>query len=427
MGGRGVATAVADLFSPPRLGPGFRRLLASAWTSNLADGVAAAAGPLLVASLTRSPALVALTATLRWAPPLLLGLAAGVASDRLDRRRIVVAANLVRVAAVAALVVAIASRAVTVAVVLAVLGVIGTAEVFADNAFRSLTPTLVDRDDLPIANARLMTGFITLDQLAGVPIGALLFAAGRVWPFVTEAVLLGAAVAVLARLRTPPQAPSPHHEDGDRGTTWRGIRRDVAEGFTWTWRHPAVRTLAVTILVFNVTFGAAWSVLVLWAHERLGLGPFGYGLLTTVSAVGGLLSTAAYGRLTQRISLGGLMRICLVLETLTHLAFALVRSPVVAMAVMFVFGAQAFVWGTTSTAVRQRAVPQHLQGRVDAVYTLAIFGGLVVGTAVGGAAGARFGVTGPFWVGLAGDVVLLALLWTRLTRVAHDEPDAVPA
>ena len=431
MGARGVGAAVEAL-APVRLGAGFRRLLAAAWTSNLADGVAAAAGPLLVSRLTGSAALVALTATLRWAPPLLFGLAAGVLSDRLDRRRIVVVANLVRVAAVAGLVVAVLAGAVTAVLVLAVLGVVGTCEVFADNAFRTLTPVLVDRDDLPIANARLMTGFITLDQLAGVPIGALLFAAGYAWPFAAEAVLLLAAVAVLRGLRLPPRAPSApsalSSEDVERHgrTSWRAVRRDVAEGFAWPRRHAAVRTLAVTILVFNVAFGAAWSVLVLWAGERLGLGPFGFGLLTTVSAVGGLVGTASYGRLTRRFTLGGLLRAGLVLETLTYLAFAVVRSPAVAMAVMVVFGAHAFVWGTTSTAVRQRAVPARLQGRVDAVYTLAVYGGLVVGTAVGGLVADRAGVTGPFWFAAAAGAVLLVFLWPRLVRVAHDEPDGGP-
>ena len=58
------------------------------------------------------------------------------------------------------------------------------------------------------------------------------------------------------------------------------------------WHHAAVRTLVLTIFTFNITFGAAWSVLVLYATERLGLGAVGFGLVTTVGAVGGLLGIA---------------------------------------------------------------------------------------------------------------------------------------
>ena len=81
------------------------------------------------------------------------------------------------------------------------------------------------------------------------------------------------------------------------------MRRDIAEGLRWTWHNPAVRTLTLTIVTFNVTFGAAWSVLVLYAGERLGLGAVGFGLLTTVGALGGLAGTASYDWLERHVSL----------------------------------------------------------------------------------------------------------------------------
>jgi MFS family permease len=425
---------LAEVLVPVRLGPGFRRLLASSWTSNLGDGVAAAAGPLLVASLDASPSVVALAATLRWTPPLLFGLGAGVLSDRLDRRAVAVAANCARLAVLAGLVVTLATGTATVGLVLGALALVATAEVFADSASRTLTPMLVRREDLPLANARLTTGFITLDQLAGPPIGAVLFAAGRVWPFVAEAVLLTAAIALLARVVVPlvrpggesPEDVAPSGPDGGPARAGSSVRRDVAEGFAWTWRHPAVRTLALTILVFNVTFGAAWAVLVLYVHERLGLGAVGFGVLSTVSAAGGLLGTGLYGWITRHVSLADVMRVGLVLETLTHLGLALTRSPLVAGTILFVFGAHAFIWGTTSTAVRQAAVPLRLQGRVDSVYTLAVYGGLVVGSAVGGALGERFGVTAPFWFAFGGSAVFLVLLWRELARIALRSAPGVP-
>jgi predicted MFS family arabinose efflux permease len=174
------------------------------------------------------------------------------------------------------------------------------------------------------------------------------------------------------------------------GTSWRGSAGRSAT------RRP---DLALTILVFNVTFGAAWSVLVLYARDRLGLGAVGYGLVTTVSAAGGLLGTAAYGWITRRLSLGHIMRIGLVTETLTHLGLALTRSPWIAGVIFFVFGAHAFVWGATSTTVRQRAVPTELQGRVGSVYMIAVFGGLVVGSGIGGVLASRYGLPAPFWFG----------------------------
>jgi MFS family permease len=408
-----------EVLVPARLGTGYRWLLASSWTTNLGDGLAVAAGPLLVASLTGDPFLISLAALLQWAPPLVFGLFAGVISDRLDRRRIVMAADGIRTVVLGGLVAIMMTGHVTVTTALLALGLLATAEVFADNTTTTLTPMLVQRDDLAVANSRLVAGFVSFNQLAGPPIGAALFAAGRAWPFVAEAVLVGAGVLLVSRIVLPA-----HGRDAERaagGGTAGGVLRDVADGLRWTVRHPAVRTLVLTILIFNVTFGAAWSVLVLYAQQRLGLGAVGFGLLTTVSAAGGLLGTGLYGWITRRVSLGNVMRAGLIIETFTHLALAVTTSAWVAAAIFFVFGAHAFIWGTTSMTVRQRAVPTNLQGRVASVNTIGVYGGLVVGSAVGGLLAARVGVTAPFWFAFAGSALFVVLLWRELTRIAHSD------
>ena len=397
---------------PARLGTAYRWLLGSSLVTNLGDGIAVAAGPLLVASLTDDPFLVALAALLQWAPPLVFGLYAGVLSDRLDRRVIVMVADGFRAVVLVLLVATIVTGTVSVAAALLALGLLATAEVFADNTSSTLTPMLVPRDDLALANSRLQGGFITFNQLVGPPIGAALFAAGRAGPFVTEAVLVAAGVLLVSRVVLPAHGRAVAAVAG-------GVRQDMVEGFRWTVRNPAVRTLALTILIFNVTFGAAWSVLVLYATQRLGLGVFGFGLLSTISAAGGLLGTALYGWITRRVSLGNVMRAGLIIETLTHLALAITRSAYVASVIFFVFGAHAFVWGTTSITVRQRAVPTHLQGRVGSVNTICVYGGLVVGSGVGGTLATHYGVTAPFWFAFAGSALFVILLWRELTRIAH--------
>ena len=88
---------VAELVAPARMGRSFRWLLGSSWVSNLGDGIALAAGPLLVASLTSSAFLVAMAAMLQRLPWLIFGLYAGAVADRVDRRRLVIAADGARV------------------------------------------------------------------------------------------------------------------------------------------------------------------------------------------------------------------------------------------------------------------------------------------------------------------------------------------
>jgi MFS family permease len=198
------------------------------------------------------------------------------------------------------------------------------------------------------------------------------------------------------------------------------VHVEVVEGVRWLWHHPPMRTLAITIVLFNVTYGAGWSVMVLYATEHLGLPTAGYGWLATSAALGGLVGVAAYGWLEATFGMDGLMRIGLVIETVTHLCFALTSSTAVAFAVMFVFGAHAFVWGNTSQTIRQLAVPVALQGRVGAVYMIGVVGGMLVGTPIGGALAREYGITAPFWFGFVGSAVLLALLWRQLGHLSRD-------
>lgn len=291
-----------ETVAPGRLGASFRWLLASSWASNLGDGIAMAAGPLLIASQTREPLLVAMAVLLQQLPWLLFGLQAGALADRLDRRKVVVTVDLARTAVLVVLCVAIATGAVSVVVVLLALFVLGTAEVFADNASSTLLPMLVGRSDLTVGNARLQTGSLTLNHLAGPPIGA-----------------------------------------------------------------------------------------------------------------------ASYGWITRRISLGDVMRIGLVIETLTHLALALATRPALALPVFFVFGAHAFIWGTTSVTVRQRAVPSELQGRVGSVNSLGHYGGMVAGAALGGVLAQQLGITAPFWFAFVGSAVFLLVIWRQLRHITHDD------
>ena len=160
-------------------------------------------------------------------------------------------------------------------------------------------------------------------------------------------------------------------------------------------------------------------MLVLWSQDVLGMGPVGYGLLTTAVAVGGLASTSSFDVLERRVPLATLMRLCLLLEVLTHLALALTRTGWVAFAIMVVFGAYAFVWGTVSQTVRMRAVPMEFQGRVGSVYVVGLFLGLVIGQALGGVIADRWGLTAPFWFAFVGSGITLALVWRQLASIAH--------
>ena len=112
---------------------------------------------------------------------------------------------------------------------------------------------------------------------------------------------------------------------------------------------------------------------------------------------------------------------------LCHVAFAVTTVDWVALVIMFVFGAYAFVWGTVSQTVRQRAVPTEFQGRVGSVYMIGVIGGIVIGRVVGGVIADHWGVDGPFWFAFFGTAVILAVIWRELGHIAHADEEAQAA
>jgi len=405
--------SIIETIAPGDLGRDFRLLLASAILTNAGDGFTLAAGPLLVASLTQDPFLVSMAFLAQRLPVLLFALGAGVVADRWDRRRVVTAVNLGRTVVMAVLAGTIVTGTVSTALILGVLFILGATETFADVGSSSLLPRLVPARRLGVANARLQGSFLLANQLVAPPIGAFMFAIGVALPFASDAICFALGALLVSRIAASRASAS------DPNRPRSSVRADLAEGVRWLMGNPPMRTLALTILAFNVTFGAAWSVLVLYAQQRLAMSDVGFGLLTTAMAVGGVIGTSAYGRLERRFSLADIMRVGLLIETGTHLALALTTLPAVALMVMVVFGAHAFVWNTTATVVRQRTVPDALLGRVTGVYEVAWVAGIVIGTPIGGLLASAFGITAPFWFGFLGSALLVIVLWRQFSHIVH--------
>lgn len=410
-----MPSKVVDFVFPQRLGIPFRWLVSSSWVSNLGDGIALAAAPLLVASLTNSPLLIALAPVMQGLPWLLFGLHAGAIADRFDRKRLVMFANGIRALIISVLVVFIVTGAANIWIVLATSFLYGVAEVFADSASGTLMPMIVDKPDLGIANQRMQAGFLLGNQLLGAPIGAFLFAIGHAWPFVTQVVAMLFALLLIWRMQLSAAAAR-----GNNDEPHEPLRRSIAQGLTYIWHTPSIRTLALVILVFNVTWAAPWGVLVFYSTDYLGMDAAGYGLLTAASATGGIVATLLFGWLDKRFSYSLLMRVCLTSEVLMHLMFALNTTRWGAYALMFFFGAYAFVWATVSNTLRQRIVPTELMGRVGAVMAVCVFGGLEIGWLLGGVIAELWGPTAPWWFAFIGSGITLVLIWPQLRHVTTD-------
>ena len=189
-------------------------------------------------------------------------------------------------------------------------------------------PMVVTKADLGIGNARLMTAAITMNQLVAPAVGAALFAAGTAWPFVVESVCVPLAALLISRMRLPVRT---------RAVEKPRVAADIAECFRWTWGHPVVRTLTLTVVTFKVTYGAAWSVLVVYATEVLDMDSIGFGLLTTA---GGWEAWSARRATTGSSGTRAWPRSCGSGSSSRPSCLGRTTTGRVALVIMFVFGAR---------------------------------------------------------------------------------------
>lgn len=408
----------------PTPAPGFRAFWSYSTLTNLQDGIMAAAGPLVVASIDRSPGAIAGAVVAQQSPALLFSLVAGALADRLSRRMLALVGNGVRILGLAVLALAALGGWLSLPLVYAVLFVLGTSECFADNSARTILPLIVPKKDLGTANAKLMGVSMSMQRMVGPLIGAWLFALGMTVPYAASALLLAAAVLCFARIPLPAHVPPPT----SGAHPLRQIVVDIKEGARYTWRNVPVRTLVLLIFLMNISYGAMHAMLVLVATEHMGLGAAGYGWLMTALGVGSLAGIWVYPRYERVASAATMLRVGLVFEVLTHLFLVVARGEWVILPWFAVFGAHEMIWGSVSIAVRQKTVPQQYMGRVMSVYGLGIFGGAVIGAGLGGLTGTLVGWENVFWVTFVLAAAALAWVWGRLPAIAHsDDDDDAPA
>jgi predicted MFS family arabinose efflux permease len=241
-------------------------------------------------------------------------------------------------------------------------------------------------------------------------------------PFLLDAGSFAAAAALVAAMGGRFRVERP---EGNAPTT---LRSEIAEGVRWLARNRLLRILAVAIALMNLTLSATLSISVLYAQERLGLGPVGYGVLFASMAVGGITASLVAERVIGWLGPATTLRVGLIIESSTHLVLALARSPLLVGAIFALFGFHAMTWSVISVSLRQELIPARLLGRVNSAYALFGFGSLSLGAVAGGLLAARYGLTAPFWCSFAAMSVLTLACWpilsARAVAAAREQPAA---
>jgi Na+/melibiose symporter-like transporter len=396
----------------------FWRLYASSATSNLADGIGRTALPLVAASCTRDPVLVAGLTTFAFLPWLLFALVSGALVDRGDRRYAMSAANALRAVASGTLVVLTVLHAGSVPALYAVAFLLGTAETVYDSATRALLPQVVGRRDLDRANGLLTVEETLGQQFIGSPVGSALFAVAVALPLgLNAAGFAAAAVLVLT-------VPGDYRPARSERTS---VRRDMADGVRWLSRHALLRGLTLVSAATALVQSMGTGVLVLYVLEVLRLPAGAFGLIVLGTGVGGLVGGVLAPSLTRRVGRAGMLTGGAVVAALAEGGLALTTSAVVATVLGAVSAAGVMVWNVLTMSLRQSLIPEAVFGRVQGAYRTLVWGGIALGSVAGGAVAHVIGLRALFGVIGAGLLVLAAVLGALLRRHADELADEQPA
>ncbi len=403
------------------------RFVAASGLTNLADGIATVAWAWLASLLTHDPVLIALVAVALRLPWFVFAIPAGVITDRVDRRLLILAMDMLRGAAFAFAAVAIwitlplpparieLSQPGLYAAILGAATVVGIAEVFRDNAAQTMLPRLAPQDKLEKANGRLWSVELVGNALLGPALGAFVIAAALPLPFAVGAVAYVVAVVLVLAIKGEFQPTA---------TQTRNWKRELREGFHFLWNAKLLRSLAWITGVWNLLFQMVMIALVLHVQENLGLDARAYGLILAAGAIGGIAGGWCGDKIITRLGPKRTAQWMLLASFPAFLGIAYAPRPFALALVLAAFEFTGLVWNTVSVSYRQRKIPDVLLGRVNSLYRLLAWGMMPVGLLLSGlivrmADGplARdAALTAPFVVAALGALALAVAGWRALSR-----------
>lgn len=362
----------------------FRLVFSASVVSNLGDGVSALAFPWLATLFTRDALLISLVAMAGRLPWFLFSLPAGVWTDRVDRRLLMVRADLMRVVLTLGVVMLILSGptlplpdgagAGPVIALAAVAFLLGSAEVLRDNAAQTILPSVVDKADLERANGQIWSAEQVMGSFVGPPLAGALIALGIAVPFGFDAMTFAMAAGLVWFMVIPPRPMQ------DRSRFWPALR----EGAAWIRAHGTILRLAIMLGGINACFMATFTILVLYSQELLGLSAFGHGMLLTAGAAGGVLGGMLSPAIAQRLGARRSLLAALVVFTLCSLMLGLWAAVPVAALCLFAESFASMLWNVVTVSYRQRMIPDEILGRVNSIYRFFGWGMMPLGAVAGG-------------------------------------------
>ena len=354
--------------------------------SSAGDGMFLTAFPLLAAILTRDPVLIAGVTIASRLPWLMFSLFTGALADRMDRRKLMIGADIIRLVIVGLLGIAILTEVVNIWMLYLSAFLLGSCETLHVNAAQGLIPAIVKPEDLLEANARFASGQIVAAQFIGPPLGVAMFNASMSLPFLADAATFAGSAVLVSRV--------PDEHAVEPPTT--KILQDIKEGIRYTIETVSLRRLTEILMVVNFFYFAANSLLVLYNEDLLGGNKITFTALSVGAASGTVISRFFLDKITTKLGKTRTLQVSLWAWAIATIGLAVAWEPILAIVMHLVLGVGSGWWIALNTTLRQQITPTRMLGRMNAVSRTVTWGIVPFGALFGGVAARVFGLRGPF-------------------------------
>jgi predicted MFS family arabinose efflux permease len=355
--------------------------------------------PLLVLAMTGSPAAAGVVGFVGTLPYILFQLPAGAVMDRVNRRRLMVAADAIRLVALGSIPVVASLGRLTIVQVTLVAFIEGTMFVFFRlgevSAIRLVVPAEQHPEALAQNEARLRAA-----TLLGNPIGGFLFDFGRTLPFLADAVSYVFSLLTLLLIRAPFEEV--------RTVERHSVVADIMEGIRWLWGQHYVLIVNLAASLTNALFQIVVLVVIVAERQR-GASATLIGVVLAGWGVGGLLGSLAGGWIARRVRVNAIILITVWLWVVLTPLVGVLTKPVLIMVVMALLAGMGAVWNVATATVFYRLVPDRLIARVTSAGSLTSFGALPLGALAAGVLVQAFGPATAGFIAGAGMLVMATL------------------
>lgn len=410
-----AAVAGGGSFAPLRQ-PVFALLWVATVLGNTGTFMRDVASAWLVTDLSTSPTAVALVQAAGTLPIFLLAIPAGVLSDILDRRRLLIVIQVMLGGVSTALMLLAYSGNLSVASLVALTFLGGVGAALAGPTWQAIVPELVAKPDLKNAVALNSLGFNIARAIGPAVGGALLAAFGAAVTYGADVASYAIVIGALLLWRRKADAEDALQEQ------FTGAFR---AGLRYARASRALHVVLLRAAVFFVFASAAWALLPLVARILLQGGAGFYGILLGSVGAGAILGALVLPRLRRQFSADGLMLLASAVTAAVMGVLSLGPPQWAAVAVLLLLGASWITALTTLNGTMQAVLPNWVRGRGLAIYLTVFNGALTGGSLVWGGVAELIGIPQALQAGAAGLVLVAAIAW--LVRLPAGDADLTPS